>query len=111
MTNLQYRICKYINKNHNLLDVCSKFKIDYLELQDKLGYSSLIFSDEKMDCNTKIELDMEVQDEFAEYKYQKRIMWLKSIWVPIAVTVAANLLIDVLKQLLPLIQQWLTNTP
>lgn len=46
----------------------------------------------------------------AERKAARRL-WLENCWIPIIVSVATNLVIAVLKLLLPLIQQWVSKTP
>ena len=49
---------------------------------------------------------------YFEYK-RKNIFYLclKSVWMPLTVSLLTNIIISVSKWLLPLIQQWLTHTP
>lgn len=46
MTNKQYKILKYIRTHNNTQTVCSKFNVDYQELQNKLPENSLTFNRE-----------------------------------------------------------------
>lgn len=50
-----------------------------------------------------------LQDHIAKKKADKKQLFLKNAWLPIIVTLFTNLIIDVAKWLLPLIQQWLSN--
>lgn len=52
-----------------------------------------------------------LQDYKCKLKSDKQDFWKKSIFVPIIVTIATTLLIDVLKLLLPLILKLLERTP
>lgn len=53
----------------------------------------------------------ELQDHVQFHRSQTKEFWFKSIWTPILVTLATNLLISGLKWLSPLILKLLTNTP
>lgn len=55
----------------------------------------------------KIALD----DYLTEQRRHQKELFLKSVWMPILVSIAANLTIAGIRQLWPLIQQWLSNTP
>ena len=47
---------------------------------------------------------------YFELKHKgKRLLWLKSAWIPIIVTLVTNLLVAVLKWLSPQILEWCTN--
>lgn len=49
-------------------------------------------------------------DYLAEQKQHRKELFLKSVWMPILVSIAANLTIAGIRQLWPLIQQWLFHT-
>lgn len=55
--------------------------------------------------------EMALDDYIAEQKQHRRELLLKSAWMPILVSIAANLTIAGIRQLWPLIQQWLFHTP
>ena len=50
-----------------------------------------------------------------DYQYSRKLrirdLWFKNAWLPILVSIAANLAIAGIRQLWPLIQQWLSHTP
>ena len=50
-----------------------------------------------------------VQDHSYRTKSARKELWLKNAWIPILVTLAANLLVLGIKWLLPLIQEWLPS--
>lgn len=50
-----------------------------------------------------------LQEHLLKKKSDRKDMLLKNICIPIAVTLITNLIIDGVKWLLPLIQQWITN--
>lgn len=54
----------------------------------------------------KIALD----DYLTEQRQYRKELFLKSVWMPILVSIAANLTIAGIRQLWPLIQQWLFHT-
>lgn len=55
--------------------------------------------------------EIALDDYLAEQKQHRKELLLKSAWMPILVSIAANIAIDGIRQLWPLIQQWLSNTP
>lgn len=55
--------------------------------------------------------EIALDDYLVERKRHWRELLLKSVWMPILVSIAANLTIAGIRQLWPLIQQWLSNTP
>lgn len=55
--------------------------------------------------------EITLDDYLVERKRHRRELFLKSVWMPILVSIAANLTIAGIRQLWPLIQQWLSNTP
>lgn len=55
--------------------------------------------------------EIALDDYLAEQKQHRKELFLKSVWMPILVSIAANLTIAGIRQLWPLIQQWLSNTP
>ena len=55
--------------------------------------------------------EIALDDYLAERKQHRKELLLKSVWMPILVSIAANLTIAGIRQLWPLIQQWLSNTP
>lgn len=50
-----------------------------------------------------------LQDYQKQNKVDKRMLWLKNAWIPILVSIATNLIIDGMRQLLPLIQEWVSS--
>lgn len=50
-----------------------------------------------------------IQDHTQSTKSARKELWLKNAWIPILVTLAANLLVLGIKWLLPLIQEWLPS--
>lgn len=50
-------------------------------------------------------------DYLTEQRRHQKELLLKSVWMPILVSIAANLTIAGIRQLWPLIQQWLFHTP
>ncbi len=50
-----------------------------------------------------------LQDHLVKKKSDKKQLFVKNAWMPIIVTLITNLLIDGVKWLFPLIQQWLAN--
>lgn len=50
-----------------------------------------------------------LQDYHIKTKRRCREMWLKNAWIPILVSLATNLVINVIKRLLPLIQVWVSS--
>ena len=55
--------------------------------------------------------EITLDDYLVERKRHRRELFLKSVWMPILVSIAANLTIAGIRELWPLIQQWLSNTP
>lgn len=55
--------------------------------------------------------EISLDDYLAEQKQHRKELLLKSAWMPILVSIAANIAIDGIRQLWPLIQQWLLHTP
>lgn len=55
--------------------------------------------------------EIALDDYLVERKRHRRELFLKSVWMPILVSIAVNLTIAGIRQLWPLIQQWLSNTP
>ena len=51
------------------------------------------------------------RDYLVCHRQTRRDLWLKSVWLPILVTVVTNLTIHGIGWLLPRIQQWLSSTP
>lgn len=49
-------------------------------------------------------------DYLTEQRQHRKELFLKSVWMPILVSIAANLTIAGIRQLWPLIQQWLFHT-
>ena len=91
MTKQQYRICKFISKNPNLLETTEKFNLDYLDLQHKLGVGALDFSDNKMDEKTKVYLTDQVIDEYENYHHKNvdsLITRIVAVWGGITGTIA-----------------------
>lgn len=54
--------------------------------------------------------EIALDDYLAEQKQHRKELLLKSAWMPILVSIAANIAIDGIRQLWPLIQQWLLHT-
>lgn len=54
--------------------------------------------------------EIALDDYLVERKRHWRELLLKSVWMPILVSIAANIAIDGIRQLWPLIQQWLLHT-
>lgn len=54
--------------------------------------------------------EIALDDYLAERKQHRKELLLKSVWMPILVSIAANLTIAGIRQLWPLIQQWLFHT-
>lgn len=54
--------------------------------------------------------EIALSDYLAERKQHRKELLLKSAWMPILVSIAANIAIDGIRQLWPLIQQWLLHT-
>ena len=54
--------------------------------------------------------ELALDDYLAERKQHRKELLLKSVWMPILVSIAANIAIDGIRQLWPLIQQWLLHT-
>lgn len=52
-----------------------------------------------------------LQDYKESVKEKRKELWLKNAWIPILVSVATTSLINGLQWLLPLIQQWVSNSP
>lgn len=50
-----------------------------------------------------------LQDYDCEQKTEKKKFMLHSVWTPILITLATNLLLSGIKQLLPLIREWLLH--
>lgn len=55
--------------------------------------------------------EMALDDYLTEQRRRQKELLLKSVWMPILVSIAANLTIAGIRQLWPLIQQWLFHTP
>lgn len=55
--------------------------------------------------------EMALDDYLTEQRRHQKELLLKSVWMPILVSIAANLTIAGIRQLWPLIQQWLFHTP
>lgn len=55
--------------------------------------------------------ELALDDYLAERKQHRKELLLKSVWMPILVSIAANLTIAGIRQLWPLIRQWLFHTP
>ena len=51
-----------------------------------------------------------LQDYHKKVKSERKELWLKNAWIPILVSLFTNLILDASKQLLPLIQRWLSNS-
>ena len=54
--------------------------------------------------------EIALDDYLTEQRRHQKELLLESVWMPILVTIAANLTIAGIRQLWPLIQQWLSNT-
>lgn len=50
-----------------------------------------------------------VEDFLDKERISRKELWLKNAWIPILVSIATTLAINVLKSLWPLIQQWASN--
>lgn len=55
--------------------------------------------------------EMALDDYLTEQRRHQKELLLKSVWMPILVSISANLTIAGIRQLWPLIQQWLFHTP
>ena len=51
------------------------------------------------------------RDYLIYYRQAQRDVWMKSVWLPILVTIITNLVILGIEWLLPQIQQWLSSIP
>ena len=139
LTSVDLKILEFINSNGaiGIKDLKTKFsKIDSLEYRLKImstqKYSELgraplpdsSFILQKYDVvgtgiyETSKPLDIYeitdygrkyLQDHKNQTDIYRKELWIKNAWIPIIVSLATNLVIGGIKQLLPLIQQWLSN--
>ena len=115
---LKLAISKYDGNMDNEIKIYpEETKLHYSELDaictnlNNYGYiQSFIYSGSQY-CKTSFYLTHNGLHYFEMKKKNFFYICIKSIWVPIIVTLLTKALTALIKYLLPMILQWLTNTP
>ena len=105
----EYKMLKYLKTVHTDSDIVRKFNPSAIDTVLGLRQKELVmqFSDAKFTFKIT-DKGMNAVYDFKEFSRHQRIT---TLWLPIMVSIATNLIVVVLKQLLPLIQMIQSNTP